>query len=66
MERNWNKYSDIVGEEIAGTNTGEDTTIGTELDQDEDGVGRGGEEIMVVLTIVKYLSESIILAIEAK
>ena len=66
MERNWNKYSDIVGEEIAGTNTGEDTTIGTELDQDEDGVGGGGEEIMVVLTIVKYLSESIILAIEAK
>ena len=55
-----------MGEEIAGTNTGEDTTIGTELDQDEDGVGGGGEEIMVVLTIVKYLSESIILAIEAK
>ena len=52
-------------EESAGTNTEEDTTIGIELDQDETW-DWGGEEIMVVLTIVKYLSESIILAIEAK
>ena len=31
--------SDIVEEESAGTNTEEDTTIGIELDQDEDWIG---------------------------
>ena len=34
-----------------------------ELDQYEVGISKGGEEFVVVLTIVKYLSESIILAI---
>ena len=53
-----NKNLGIVVEEIAGTNTEEDTTIGTESlinMKMEHGDGEGGEENMVVLTIVKYL-----------
>ena len=53
-----NKFSGIMVEEIAGTNTEEDTTIGTESlinMKMEHGDGEGGEEITVVLTIVKYL-----------